>query len=67
MTIEANVLRCDGLGCTAGVPMKAEPPLSEQQKVQLAGFADGMGWLVVGERHYCPGCKDDASRPKLGF
>lgn len=67
MTIEGNLLRCDGPGCTATVPMKAEPPLNDQQNAALVGFAEGAQWAVIGGRHYCPQCKAEASRPKLGF
>lgn len=67
MTFEGNAVRCDGPGCSARVPMKVDPPLNEQQKVQLASFAQGQEWLIQGEQHYCPQCRDEANRPKLGF
>jgi hypothetical protein len=67
MTLEGNHFRCDGPGCSTEIRMRTDPPLSEQQKVGLAGFAEGRGWLVVGERQYCPRRRGEAARPKLSF
>lgn len=49
---------CDGFDCRA--VFQDHVPLS------LESFARFRGWLVVGERHYCPKCRSIITEPKTG-
>lgn len=52
MTIEGNMVTCDGLGgnCQESIRIQSGP----LKKTETA--AKRLGWKFVGEREYCPRC-----------